>query len=51
MWARNFKKAFLDIYLEKNWGPPYYRMKKTFKTPDGEKQKGGILSKLLPAKH
>ena len=49
-WVRGFKKAFLDIYLEKNWGPPYYRMKKTFKNPDPNSGEG-FLSKLLPAKH
>lgn len=49
-WVRGFKKAFLDIYLEKNWGPPYYRLKKTFKNPDPNSGEG-FLSKLLPAKH
>ncbi|KAM3131529.1 hypothetical protein pb186bvf_016313 [Paramecium bursaria] len=49
-WVKNFKKAFLDIYLEKNYGPPYYRFKKSFSAPDQEKQ-GGILQKILPAKH
>jgi len=29
-WARN-KKSFMDYYLGKNYGPPFYRIKKTFK--------------------
>lgn len=35
-WAKGFKKTFIELYLEKNWGPPYYRMKKSFKAPAGE---------------
>jgi sulfide:quinone oxidoreductase len=50
LWVRGFKKAFMDIYLEKNWGPPYYRIKKTFKSTDGGHD-GGFLSKFLPVKH
>jgi sulfide:quinone oxidoreductase len=38
----------MDIYLEKNWGPPYYKFKKTFKNPDGNDQ--GLLAKILPKK-
>ncbi|CAK61041.1 unnamed protein product (macronuclear) [Paramecium tetraurelia] len=49
-WCKNFKKAFIDIYLEKNWGPPYYKLKKSFKLPEGEKDDHGFLSKLLPGK-
>ena len=30
-WARNQKKGFMDFYLGKNYGPPFYRIKKTFK--------------------
>jgi len=30
-WARNQKKGFMDFYLGKTWGPPFYRIKKTFK--------------------
>jgi len=30
-WARNQKKGFMDLYLGKSHGPPFYRIKKTFK--------------------
>ncbi|CAK65264.1 unnamed protein product (macronuclear) [Paramecium tetraurelia] len=49
-WCKNFKKAFIDIYLEKNWGPPYYKIKKSFKLPEGESNDHGFLAKLLPGK-
>jgi sulfide:quinone oxidoreductase len=49
-WSKNFKKAFIDIYLEKNWGPPYYRLKKSFKLPAGETDEHSFLSKFLPGK-
>jgi len=29
-WVRG-KKGFMDFYLGKNYGPPYYKLKKTFK--------------------
>lgn len=29
-WARG-KKGFMDFYLGKNYGPPYYKLKKSFK--------------------
>lgn len=33
-------KKFLDFYLFKNWGPPYYKLKKSFKElPKEEKKK------------
>lgn len=41
----------MDIYLEKNWGPPYYKIKKSFKLPPGETDEHGLLAKvtsLLP---
>ncbi len=51
-WCRNNKKAFLDFYLEKNWGPPYYKFKKSYKAPAGEggHDDHGLLSKLMPSK-
>lgn len=49
-WCKNFKKAFIDLYLEKNWGPPYYKFKKSFKLPEGETDDHGLLAKLLPGK-
>jgi len=36
--------------LEKNWGPPYYKIKKSFKLPEGESNDHGFLAKLLPGK-
>lgn len=35
MWAKK-KKKFLDYYLFKTWGAPYYKFKKTFKETSGE---------------
>lgn len=29
-WAKNHKKKFLQYYLFKNWGPPFYKKMKTF---------------------
>jgi len=30
LWVKG-KKSFMDFYLGKNYGPPYYRLKQTFK--------------------
>lgn len=35
-WARLQKKGFMDLYLGKSYGPPYYRIKKTFKEAGGK---------------
>jgi NADH dehydrogenase FAD-containing subunit len=35
LWARK-KKKFLDYYLHKTWGAPYYKFKKTFKELPGD---------------
>lgn len=33
-WGKNMKKKFMQFYLFKNWGPPFYKFKKRFgKTP------------------
>ena len=33
-WGKNMKKKFIQFYLFKNWGPPFYKFKKRFgKTP------------------
>lgn len=37
-WARNQKKKFLGYYLFKTWGPPTFRIKKTFKDTPGGKE-------------
>lgn len=29
-WAKSQKKKFMQYYLFKNWGPPYYKKMKTF---------------------
>lgn len=37
-WKGSQKKMFQKYYLKKNWGPPYYKFKKTFKElPGGAK--------------
>jgi len=37
LWVKTSKK-YLDYYLGKTWGPPYHKMKKTFKElPDAPK--------------
>jgi len=47
------KKKFLDYYLFKTWGPPYGKIKITFKelpgSPEAEK-KTSPLDKLTPKK-
>jgi len=37
-WAKNQKKKFLGYYLFKTWGPPYGKLKKTFKDSPGGKE-------------
>lgn len=32
------KKKFLDFYLKKTWGPPYWKFKKSFKELPGEEK-------------
>lgn len=49
-WVKNFKKAFMDFYLEKNWGPPYYRIKKSYSDPNAKDSKSDLLSKFVPGK-
>jgi|APCry1669189241_1035207.scaffolds.fasta_scaffold86813_1 hypothetical protein len=39
----------MDFYLEKNYGPPYYRIKKSFKSTDGGSH--GLLDKVLGKAH
>lgn len=29
-WAKSQKKKFLQYFLFKNWGPPYYKKMRTF---------------------
>lgn len=37
-WSSKMKGKFLDLYMAKLWGPPYYKTKKTFKElPGGAK--------------
>ena len=40
----------MDFYLEKSWGPPYYKMKKSFKSTDASGDHG-VLGKLLSKGH
>jgi len=37
-WARLQKKGFLDLYLGKTYGPPYYRLKPSFKETGAGKE-------------
>ncbi len=44
MWAKK-KKKFLDYYLFKTWGAPYYKIKKTFKELPGSPEAQAAASK------
>lgn len=52
-WGRNRKK-FLDFYLFKTWGPPYHKLKKTFKelpgSPEANAPKQGLFDKYFAKK-
>lgn len=46
-WARN-KKSFMDLYLGKNYGPPYYRLKPSFKDAPEPAKEGEHSDKYTP---
>ena len=45
-YAKNQKKKFLDYYLERNKGPPYFKFLPTFKELPGDKQESGITGTI-----
>ena len=52
---KNLKKTFMGHYLFKTWGPPYQRLKKTFKELPGTKPQSSskltsVISSLVPEK-
>ena len=44
------KKSFISLYLFKTWGPPYGKVKKTFKETPGSKPKKTDSKHLEPTK-
>lgn len=46
-WAKNQKKRFAGWYMKKSWGPPTFKLKRTFAKPAGEQSESKSIFNIF----